>query len=143
MLMTLCAIPQMKNFTFLGWYPFHTIFASVGFIASTFCPMFIIKNFVENILSTLGSQVNESTSFDNNTWASQRLNLAHFVASPLSSYQASSLRICWQHSKFLWPWLFGYERVCTKVDIARLAWHFQSTSQSIMMWWWIRLMMRF
>ena len=60
----LCAISQMKNFTFLGWCPYpttflgwrpyHIVFASLRFIASTFSTMSIIKDFVEKTPSTMG-----------------------------------------------------------------------------------------
>ena len=48
---------------------------------SIFSPMSIIKNFVENTSSVLGSQVNESASFDNTIGARSRLNSAHSIAS--------------------------------------------------------------
>ena len=46
---------------------------------------------------------------------------------PLNSYQASGLKICWQHSTFLWSSLFCYERAGTKVDTSGPAWCFKSS----------------
>ena len=51
----------------------------MGFIASTFSPMSILQDFVEKILLVLGSNVNESASFNNTTGAISRLNLAQYI----------------------------------------------------------------
>ena len=53
----------------------------VRFSASTFSPMSIIKDFVENTSSALGRQVSESVLFDNTIGARSRLNSAYSVAS--------------------------------------------------------------
>ena len=123
-LMALCAISQRKNFTFLG---FHIVFASVRFIASTFSPMSIIKDFVEKTPFALGSQVSESSLFDNTTGARSRLNSAHSVASlsfkflPSFKFQnlSTTFHVFLIVAFFLWESLYksGYFKVSVVFSI--------------------------
>ena len=75
-LIALCALPQRINFTFLGWFLFHIVFASVGYFY--FFPY--VHHFVRKRRLMLGRYVNEFASLDNPIGARSRLNSAHYVA---------------------------------------------------------------
>ena len=147
-LMALCAISQRNNFIFIGWRPFHI--GSVRFIASTFSPMSIIKDFVEKTPSMLGSQISGSALFDKTTGVRSRLNSVHSLLHyPLNFYQASNSKICWQHFTFFYrPFLLceslyknGYFRASVVFSI------YGSVQNDVLppspTLWKVRLVMRF